>query len=196
MKGDFSRLVPDDGRYSRVLLQQGRVSLDSDVNAVVEMLLGSQRQLAADLLGPHGGPAADVGFAVATTNEGGRLDVSVGPGTYYVDGIRVVNPRRGTSFSTQPFLPFDEAPDIPATSLLAYLDVWERHRTALQEDGLREVALGGPDTTSRTEVVWQVRVVSITVAQARQRCEDFALDDFRAAVLGDPPLLRVRARRE
>lgn len=41
---------------------------------------------------------------------------------------------------------------------LVYLDVWERHITALEDDDIREKALGGPDTATRTKVVWQVKI--------------------------------------
>jgi 2-polyprenyl-6-methoxyphenol hydroxylase-like FAD-dependent oxidoreductase len=40
---------------------------------------------------------------------------------------------------------------------LVYLDVWERHLTHIEAPSIREVALGGPDTTTRAQIVWQVR---------------------------------------
>jgi hypothetical protein len=44
---------------------------------------------------------------------------------------------------------------------LAYLDVWRRHVTALEDAHLREVALGGPDTATRAKTVWQVKLAAI-----------------------------------
>jgi hypothetical protein len=41
--------------------------------------------------------------------------------------------------------------------VLFYLDVWERHVTWLEDGRIREVALGGADTTTRAKVVWRVR---------------------------------------
>ena len=41
---------------------------------------------------------------------------------------------------------------------IIYLDAWEHHVTHLENDHIREVALGGPDTATRAQVVWQVRV--------------------------------------
>jgi hypothetical protein len=38
------------------------------------------------------------------------------------------------------------------------LDVWERHLTCIQDDAMREVALGGPDTAARAKTVWQVKM--------------------------------------
>ena len=45
-----------------------------------------------------------------------------------------------------------------ATPLVVYLDVWERHISSLEDEDIREVALGGPDTAARAKVVWQVRI--------------------------------------
>lgn len=42
---------------------------------------------------------------------------------------------------------------------IVYLDVWERHLTAIEDPDLREVALGGPDTDTRTKVIAQVKVL-------------------------------------
>jgi hypothetical protein len=44
---------------------------------------------------------------------------------------------------------------------LAYLDVWRRHVTALEDAHLREVALGGVDTATRAKTVWQVKLQAI-----------------------------------
>jgi hypothetical protein len=46
-----------------------------------------------------------------------------------------------------------------STFFLLYLDVWERHITYLQDGRIRETALGGPDTCSRAQVFWQLRVL-------------------------------------
>ncbi|WP_455392364.1 DUF6519 domain-containing protein [[Eubacterium] cellulosolvens] len=41
---------------------------------------------------------------------------------------------------------------------LVYLDVWERHVTAVEDPEVREIALGGPDTATRVKTVWQVKI--------------------------------------
>ena len=51
--------------------------------------------------------------------------------------------------------------------MLIYVDVWERHITYLEDDHLREVALEGPDTCTRAQVVWQVKVHAETTGEAR-----------------------------
>lgn len=57
----------------------------------------------------------------------------------------------------QPYLP--SLPSISKGTYVAYLDVWERDITVLEDPSIREVALGGPDTTTRTRVVWQVKLL-------------------------------------
>ncbi len=167
MKGDFSRYRFDPLKhFSRVLMQQGKVQLDADWNEQVAILLHYMQTLAADLIGPHGGPASGpIGFEI--TADGSR-DFNIGPGRYYVDGILCENNmRRDPSGDLLPIL-YTEQPDYPlpesgsgidsSNTYLVYLDVWERHITYIQDDAIREVALGGPDTATRAQVVWQVKV--------------------------------------
>src|SRR5277367_2214284 len=86
MKADLTRNTFDPWKhFTRVLMQQGRVQLDSDWNEQAAILLKYVQALAADLIGPHGGPAAGLGFQVA---EGSiATDFAISPGHYYVDGI-------------------------------------------------------------------------------------------------------------
>lgn len=156
MKGDFSRLNLFDPlkQYTRVMEQQGRVQLDADWNEQADIFLHYLRTLAADLIGPFGGPAGDeYGFEILSPT---KDDLTIGKGRYYVDGllceVRPAGNEKTVSYLGQPH------PDaFPATPFLVYLDVWERHVTYLQDDSIREVALGGADTTTRTQVVWRAR---------------------------------------
>lgn len=201
MNGDFSRLVLDPASYSRVLMQQGRVMVDSDWNDLVAILVASQRALAADLIGPHGGPKGNVGFAIEPLTVKDKRDLAIGNGVYYVDGIRCANdgsPGGGNDprfrYSAQPYPPFDDEADLPSPPFLVYLDVWERHVSALQAPAIREVALGGPDTTSRAEVVWQVRTLALEDRTDVKDCKSFPLAAIRAELGGTDPLLKVRAK--
>ena len=86
MKADFTRNTFDPWKhFTRVLMQQGRVQLDSDWNEQSSILLRYMQALATDLIGPHGGPAADLGFQIAEGSVG--TDFAISPGHYYVDGI-------------------------------------------------------------------------------------------------------------
>src|SRR6185295_14980972 len=161
MKGDFSRLTFDPAKqYSRVLMQQGRVQLDADWNEQGDIFLHTLRTLAADLIGPFGGPEGALGFEIKLEQAQGKLaNLTIGEGRYYVDGLLGENPQDEVDYYKQPYLTVDPNDDkLPAPPLLVYLDVWERHITYLVDDGIREVALGGPDTATRAQVVWQVRV--------------------------------------
>lgn len=169
MHGDFI-LNPLSARrdVSRVLMQQGRVLLDSDWNEQVDVIVGSTRQLAADLLGNYTGMSPGA-FKVA--EHGGNLTVA--DGVYYVDGIRCWNPppvvATGGIATPDPHVRLARPPQpvrLPANGnagerLIAYLDVWEEHVSSAEDDSLREVALGGPDTTSRAKVVWRLRTRKI-----------------------------------
>ena len=69
--------------------------------------------------------------------------------------------RTVTTYLAQPDLP--EPPALTAVPAggrrdLVYLDVWEREVTANEDPELLEPALGGVDTATRLQTVWQVRV--------------------------------------
>src|SRR5262249_22289590 len=107
-------------------------------------------------------------------------DLTIGPGRYYVDGIPVdaTQPAppgtvggAGTgapsvpwTYWTQPhgYLDPDAADDrLPNTPFLAYLRVWERFVSGVEDPALRETALGAslPDTAGRLRLVWQVQPI-------------------------------------
>ncbi|NYV78477.1 DUF6519 domain-containing protein, partial [Streptomyces sp. UH6] len=89
MHADLSRSTfRPERHYSAVLAQQGRVQLDADLNEQAAIQLHLTRALAADLIGPHGGPAGATGFRIEYV--GGRHDLDtlyIHGGRYYVDGI-------------------------------------------------------------------------------------------------------------
>ncbi|MFI5456618.1 MAG: DUF6519 domain-containing protein [Isosphaerales bacterium] len=251
MKADLTKNTFNPFRhFDRVLMQQGRVQLDADSNEQAAIFLHYLRCLAADLIGPQGGPSADWGFGVASIPSTPSVpnDFRIGLGRYYVDGIlceadsRAVGfvvstskpnaimvdqwtldgapfqvnqlvevfddvqlpdiptgppvaaafaptvvqisdvsqaqltltlpsgftfgkpsapkVRRVYTYLTQPDYPVPVAANLkPSSIYLIYLDVWERLITYVEDDAIREVALGGPDTTARAKVVWQVKTV-------------------------------------
>ncbi|MET0309923.1 MAG: DUF6519 domain-containing protein [Sphingomonas sp.] len=183
MKGDFSRDTYHAGsHYSRVMMQQGRVQLDSDWNEQTAILLGYMRALTRDVFGPAAGPAAECGFQIVTSesrdslskevaaqvdaflkSEKGDLgddDMLILPGRYYVGGLPVEagDPIR---YRAQSGFPFGEAPvdSLRQRNWLAYLDVWEEYVSADQDPAIRDVALGGIDTCGRARIRWQVRLL-------------------------------------
>jgi len=226
MKGDFTRDTFDPLKnFSRVLMQQGRVQLDADWNEQNAILLHYLRTLAADLLGPHAGPAAAMGFDLVTgetvqrwVTDGFNPDAQwaqiepdetrrkllrdavekhnnavIGVGRYYVHGVLVEN-HRPILYTEQPGYPFSpetQLENLQNQELIVYLDVWERHITWVQDDHIREVALGGADTCTRAQVVWQVK------ALLRGDQDTFDCGSVETLLARpNPPMLRARARRE
>jgi hypothetical protein len=53
--------------------------------------------------------------------------------------------------------PWPKDKNLDSDNYLVFLDVWERHISYIEDDSIREVALGGPDTASRAKIVWQVK---------------------------------------
>jgi hypothetical protein len=167
VKGDFSRRTFDPRRhYSGVLMQQGRVQVDADWNEQHEIDRHRVETGARDLIGASGGQVDGAGFEISVHD---RETLSIGPGTLYVDGILCQNEEPGEDeppllFQGQQDLPGDRAiellPGDPDVGLV-YLDVWERHETYLDNEGIREIALGGPDTATRSRTVWQAKVLQV-----------------------------------
>ncbi len=185
MKGDFSRSTFDPGKhYTSVRMQQGRVQLDADWNEQADILLHLIVTQLQDLLGPGGTAATEPGFAIslvepaeepADQGQAGQPeeppapvrtlpDFWIGAGRYYVDGILCEN-EAPARFSRQPdYLagPSDLQKGADVDHVLVYLDVWGRHITAAEDPAIREIALGGPDTTTRVKTVWQVKPLPLS----------------------------------
>src|SRR5258708_13494839 len=89
-------------------------------------------RLAADLIGPHGGPEGQEAFAIgAVANQATVPDLTIGSGRYYVDGLLCENLDAEATYFTQPDLPLDRDNDkLPAGAFLAYFHVLDRHRTS------------------------------------------------------------------
>jgi len=212
MKGDFSRQTFDPVKhFSGVRMQQGRVQLDADWNEQVDLARHRVETETVDTVGHCGGPLHDAGFRVvalqtappAVKNAAAAAypglnaatnDLVILPGRYYVDGVLAVC-ERPVLFGRQPDLPHLPVPTghglaTPGDYLL-YLDVWERHLTALDDELLREVALGGPDTATRTRTVWQVKAFKLA-ASPGPGCPP--TPDWEASVAPAPRTLRARAR--
>ena len=166
-----------------VVMQQGRVQLDSDWNEWVAELARRLQAGTLDTFGRAVVPRVTPdGFLILAT--AGAL--TIGAGRLYVDGLLAENhggppltwntalaELTGTTavpFFAQPYLPFNPTNQTPPTDVfnrptfpagvahLVYADVWQREVTYLQEPELVEDAIG-VDTTGRLQTVWQVRVL-------------------------------------
>ncbi|NTX07797.1 DUF6519 domain-containing protein [Myxococcus sp. CA040A] len=202
MKGDFSRNTFRPAKhYSGVRMQQGRVQLDADWNEHVDIQRYLDETTWRDIIGSSGTPqepgtpADQTGFAVVLI-EGQLL---VRRGHYYVDGILCENEQE-QALGAQPDLPGVPLPEVNGR-YLAFLDVWRRHVTALEDTELREVALGGPDTATRTRTVWQARLYPLTGDQASGPveavpCHTFGTPEWTPAELTSTGTLAARGEPE
>ena len=195
MKAEFSRLTFDRRQhFAGVLQQQGRVWTDADVNEWVQIVLERFRMQSRDAFGPVMQPALAPGFTVALASNA----VTIAAGRLYVDGM-LAELDADTPYDAQPDYPFPAlgiwqnpiiggppgnavwpgiAP-VAGASDLFYVEVWQRHVTALNDeaerddvpapspagwnaipsvgDFIRERALGGVDTCTRLRTVAQVK---------------------------------------
>jgi hypothetical protein len=180
MGADVSRVRLDPFRdFAGVVLQQGRLLLDADFNEYVALLDRRLRAETSDLTSFGPDPKhAGVSWVPRQTPDGFRVTASggtlaIGRGRMYVDGLLAENhgvspagfdpllcERTGTADT-----PYDEQPYWPAPDPLpsggphlAYLDVWQREVTHLEDPSLVEIAVG-VDTTARLQTAWQVRLL-------------------------------------
>jgi Family of unknown function (DUF6519) len=97
--------------------------------------------------------------AATVTKISGRA-ITVTAATTSMSGWGAPRVRRLLTYSRQPDLPMaksDLGGQTQTPRLLVYLDVWERLVTCVEDDSIREVALGGPDTAARAKLVTQVK---------------------------------------
>lgn len=161
MSGDYSRFgYKPEKRYSSVWMQQGRVQLDSDWIEQAELLKRRWETQAADTFGNCAVPRATTpnAFKIGIAT-GSSLDLTLGDGRFYAGGrqAELFKNELPITYLNQPYLP---SPPILANgdNLIVYLDVWDREITYIEDPDLLEKALGGPDTTTRVQTVWQVKV--------------------------------------
>jgi hypothetical protein len=160
--------------FALVVQQQGRVQLDADLNENGAITDRRLRAAAIDLATRAFHPAA-MPDAFRISSSGGAL--SVHPGRYYVDGLVAENrgiggpvwddsldEERGTDplpLADQPW-PLPSETDPRRRPHLAYLDVWRRPVTYVEDPALVETAVG-VDSAARLQTVWRVRLLPLDV---------------------------------
>jgi hypothetical protein len=189
MKIDVSRDTYRPWRhFTRVLMQQGRVQLDSDANEQAEIVLHYLRRIAADWGGLGWGPGNSFRVELGEKDADGDYPLYLDPGYYYVAGILCADeppplpwaaytgppppakapwPRafvgpagvKGVKADGKAGHVQDSSAFAKATALLVVLRVRERLVTALEDPHLLEVALGGRDTAARTQIRFEPHVV-------------------------------------
>lgn len=195
-----------------VVMQQGRVQLDSDWN---EWQSEFSRRIQAgtlDTMGRAVYPASTPNAFRITAGPGsnGGQTLTIGAGRYYVDGLLAENhgpeaqsawdpalaelsgapaystTTAATDYTQQPFLPGAVLPEGNGP-FLAYLDVWQRDVTYLEDPDLIDKAVN-IDTTGRLQTVWQVKLLDLSNLGTTPDCStDIAGFD----ALEQPPAARL-----
>ena len=192
MPSDRTRTFDDlRQHYKAVIMQQGRVILDRDFNALQEIVNGRIAADALDEIGPCGTP--DNGFAISLPGSGPSAsipssfsapnpwDFLIASGTIYVGGQRVElePPPPGVpswSYFQQPdwIQPVPITPGSASYSAISsefvYLHLLEHEVSAVEDPDLRDVALGGPDTTQRVRLVRRVKRITVSSTTCSGAC--------------------------
>ncbi len=171
---DISRFSFDPRKhYESVRMQQGRVLTDDDWNENERIAAEEQRRSRAEIIGPFGSP--DQGFKIENLRTDDDLvDFDILPGVLHLGGLRLemdLNEGDGVSlpetFRTQKdwlqlrpdAFPLPDAGDLADDRYdLVYLEAWQQPVSAVEDEELFEVALGGPDTTTRIRNMRRVRI--------------------------------------
>jgi hypothetical protein len=181
MGGDYSRVRFQPRKpFAAVLLQQGRVSTDSDWNEAEAIRDHARRMLVTDLLGQ----CAFVGDGYRLVAEKDRLTIRAGHA--WVGGL-LCELGADTNAASQLDCPSSSVPSRPGR-YLAYLEVWQREVQAVEDETLSDAALSGADTTVRLATVAQVR---FTRLRQRARASEGSVS---APDTGTDATLRVTGR--
>src|SRR5215472_2570799 len=151
--------------YSSVRAQQGRVFVDDDHNENERLHGEDERRSRVDIIGAAGSP--DDGFKISYPKiTGGKIDFDINPGTFYLGGLRLEEDQIETFQLQADWLELLglTLPGPPAAGTkrfdLAYLEAWQQPVSAVEDSELFEVALGGPDTSTRMRLMRRVHVHS------------------------------------
>lgn len=145
-------------------MQQGRVIVDDDWNENERIENEDRRRGLIDIIGANGSP--DNGFRIddakpTPADPTALVDFDIKAGTYYLGGLRLEleetqNFRIQTDWLQGPHdahvAPTEERFD------LVYLETFQVPVEAVEDSELFEVALGGPDTSTRIRTIQRVRL--------------------------------------
>ena len=217
MSFDASRFPFDPRKdFAGVVMQQGRVQLESDWNEWLAILNRRIQAGTMDTVGRAVYPlTTPFGFKIgASTDANGVHHMTIGAGRMYVDGLLAENhgppalaqwdpalaemsgapqespaPEVDLDFAQQPYYP---GAALPAGNgpFLVYLDVWERDVTSLEDPDLIEKAVG-VDTTGRLQTVWQVKLIDVSRVSGGVSCAtpDTSIPAWQALIA--PPAARL-----
>ncbi len=199
--------------YAGVVSEQGRVQTDSDWNEWLAGLTRRIDAGSFDTFGhavyPETTPNA---FEIDASAKSGN-SILIGLGRMYVDGILVENlgsnrsvtvdsalaetsntpqpqpstPQPLTSDNSLTYInqPFNNKQTVPTTSgvYMAYLDIWRRPITYIEDADLIDNAIG-IDTTGRLQTAWRVNLMPLPVVTIPQKSLTGTFNDGDLATQG------------
>jgi WD40 repeat protein len=221
MPGDYSRKIFNKKKHYRgVLMQQGRVQLDSDWNEQLDIEQYRTHTEAIDVIGTSGVPKKNNGFYISIAASG--IDIEIAPGRIYVEGLLCEledNAPEITTYFKQPYYPnpdtsfFISSPlsspiaspaspveginslNLPNGAYIIYLDAWQREINHLDDPLIHEVALGEADTTTRLQSVWQVKYLKVAAAEDADVSCKTPFEEWNALIAPGTGKLNVQTNR-
>ena len=171
--------------YSGVVMEQGRVQTDADWNEWLAELSRRTQAGTLDTLGRAVYPATTPNaFKITVGTSGNTNSVRIGCGRMYVDGLLVENHGDPLTAVWDPTLaeksnapqpppaspasidfgsqPYNLGATVPPgeAQYVAYLDVWQRPVTFIEDSSLVDSAIG-VDTSGRMQTAWKVGLAPI-----------------------------------
>jgi hypothetical protein len=144
---DRARKSFDPSRdWRAVLAQQGRVTLEADINEQIDIAADLLRRETLDIIGPVGTP--DGGYVLTTNGQ----DVTVSAGTIYLGGLRLTLDKPVNTASQPGWLDMPAWPAPKGNDIIALLAI-EQSVIGVEDHALLEVALGGPDSAGRLAIL-------------------------------------------
>jgi hypothetical protein len=152
---DISRSAFDPHKhYHSVRMQMGRVIVDDDWNENERIVGEDLRRSRVAIIGPAG--SSDSGFRVSNVRSGpaGEIDFDLEAGSFYLGGLRLELSENQTFLGQKDLLQGQgrstaQAGRVDMVALLGYM----QPVCAVEDSELFEVALGGPDTSTRMRVM-------------------------------------------
>lgn len=152
MKGDFSRRTFNEKKnYSGVLLQQGKLLIDSDWNEQIEILEHRFASFFGDMVGKSGAPSEKAMKLDYVKNK-----LKLYEGRFYIDGQLIENHADDDENINDLFKKTVNDSSKKDGWYLFYLDVWDREVSVYEDKDLLDTALG-VDTSVRIKKEWTVR---------------------------------------
>jgi Right handed beta helix region len=160
---DISRSSTDFRKhYTSVRAQMGRVLTDDDHNENERIHDEDERRSRVETIGAAASP--DNGFRIQNPKiTPAGIDFGIMPGVFFLGGNRLELETQETFQKQSDWLditPMDipPPPDASGRFDLIYLEAWDQDVTQVEDDGLKEPGLGGPDTSARLRQMRRVKV--------------------------------------